>query len=353
MKWKYEVRCLLNTPALRLQSGAADVRGDFDRVYLRFENDRFASIFGLCVLRNAFPADRENVKTSLHYGIRFWAGAYSLKEYAATLSTRKTVMLLPRYGLDNFSLAKNSTDDRVEAYMKNAAGLAAIDGYDPSEIIVCCTGGEELYGISAGFVLADRGYIIFPEYDFGVVNNFVAMNDVPDLVAVRLGDFQNRLIEEGFIEYGGWLHEIELFSSLPSFADKLPTRANNEKSVREELSIALEVEDTDPEASNGYGQVEKYVASSYFDGGMLVCPQRTHDLTPTAITDNASFIKLRDTKDFLLMTWDREGSMPPPRFTSGMSFSEKERKGELLSICRRLIASSIRKAQTVKEMESW
>jgi len=344
--WKYEAKCLLNTSALGLQPEAVDIRGDYDRIYLKFKQDHLALLFGLCVSRSAFPERDGRVTTPLHYGIRFWTGAYSLKEYEPTLSGRKAVMLLPQHDYDSFSAGKKSEEEKLAMYMKNAAGDAKGDGYDPSEIIICCTGGEELYGILAGFVLAERGYIIFPEYDFGVTNNFLPIRGVPDLVAVKLGDFQNRLMREGLIRYGGWLHEIEL----SAFLGGLHGGTTDKRATFDELSVYVEVEDTAPEGSGGYDQLERYAPSGYFDAGMLVCPRREYDLTPRP-GDESLVYGQRRRDDFLLMTWDAQGMMHG-RYAASKTF-ELGKKAELLSLCRRMIAGSIRKVRNVSDMESW
>lgn len=405
-KWRYEVKCLLNTPALRLRPDAVDIRGDFDHIYIKFEQDYFAPLFGLCVSKNSFPtastitaadkgAERKGkMPSSLSYGIKYWSGSYSLHEHREMLAGRNTIMLIPQYYHDHFfSLGQYSQsqsaeeDNKLSAYMKNAAITAArADGKELSELIICCTGGEELYGILAGFTLRERGYIIFPEYDFGMIDACLGigrMGGVPDMVAAKLGEFQDRLIDQGAIEYGAWFHELELRQLLlarenggnGSGGEKGNRAASAEAkksrvtttAVPEEISMVIEVEDTSREASGGYRQLLGYTTTSmyaegraFFDGGMLVCPKRQSDVervtaavtATTASNDpdaergsnnNHLYKPCFEDKDFLVMTWDYKGIMVQPKLKSSVSYSTADGKAELLHICKRLILANMKK----------
>jgi hypothetical protein len=328
--WRYEVECLLKTKALNLQPNGFRTEGDYDRIYLRFQNDDFAMLFGLCIQRNGFPISEREVRTKLHYGIKYWSGAYSLKEHSTTLRNRRTVMLLPQFSFDRFSTGQKSSKDKLTVYMENAANAAKHDGYEPSEVIICCTGGEELYEILAGFVLREQGYILFPEYDYGMVNSLLLerISGVPDMVAVKLGAFQDRLIEQGLMEHGAWFHEIEL--SAANLLGNSSTAKQNYQ-IGPEVALAIEVEDTAYEASSGYKQLDDYNASLCFDGGILVCPRREHDLRD----------EKPDRKNYGVITWDPEGSI----FSRDCTIEQldNQQKNELVQVCKRLIASNIRK----------
>jgi hypothetical protein len=339
--WEYEVKCLENTDALKVQLDSIETKdgGQPIRRYLKFKQDYGAAVFALCVQRNGFPVvpnndeiDSNNPPSieNISYGLKFWSGVYSLDEFKTTLAGRKVVMLLPQYDYDRYEPGlKFRQHDKLTMYLANAAKNARADGYDTSELIICCTGGEELYKILAGYVLREKGYLLFPEYDFGMVSMFLEMSGVPDMIAVKLGSFQDKLINEGIIANGGWFHEIELMAGTnhQEIDDSI-----DEAAVDELLILALEIEDTAQEASSGYNQLHDYTATSYFDGGMLVCPKRHYD-----IEENKN-------SEFCLITWNYEGKMlPGPRFECHLSSSDPNKKKQLVEICKRLITNNIRK----------
>lgn len=342
--WKYETECLQNTNSLMRQLDSIDIKKDKNGnptcLYLRFTKDPDAAIFALLIQKNGFPIIEKGPGDSsmqqIHYGIKFWSGIYSLSEFWPFMKGRKVVALVPNFDYDNYDFGqKFDVSDKLTMYMCNQAILARLDGYDPSGLIICCTGGEELYEILAGYILREKGYILFPEYDFGFASMFLQMHGVPDMIAAKLGQFQSKLITQRLIDQGGWFHEIELKSVIGGYKTEDNTNYNTE--ISEEYVLALEIEDTAQEASSGYKQLYDYTATNYFDGGMLVCPKRHYDLEEDKNIG------------FGLITWNYEGKMvPKPRLECHPLLSsshQTKKRYYLLEICKRLITNNIRKAE--------
>ncbi len=155
---------------------------------------------------------------------------------------------------------------RVETLMLNK--------YNSEELVICkCGFGEDFYSFLASFFLKQQGYIVFPE---GTLDHLVNFYGAPDIVVAKLGDFQERLVEEGVMDRGAIITELNLkmFNQKES---TIKSRCSIDFNVGETYFVAVEVEPGSDRASSGRGQARKYAMSGYFKYGMLACPGREDD----------------------------------------------------------------------------
>lgn len=179
------------------------------------------------------------------------------------LPTRPSALIPREYTDQQSQLEKKSHARQIKT-------KCAEHGINPEELVICYTsgwGGEDLYGALGGFSLRERGYIVFSEDTLGYP--FVDLEGVPDLIAVKLGAFQDKLIEEGIIEHGAWLPELEL--------QKIFGKYTRKGKIGEEETLVIEVEPSKPRASGGRKQLAAYVKTRHFNQGILVCPDRVDD----------------------------------------------------------------------------
>jgi len=186
-------------------------------------------------------------------------------------------------------------------------------GYGDDEVLLISTyfGNEELYAALASFTLRKMGYIVFPE---GIIDKFVNLGGVPDLIAVKLGDFQHRLIRDGVIEGGALITEINLHDILGRVG--FPAEEGGA-----EEAVAVEVESQKYKASEGRRQLESYLSSGCFDYGLLVAPER--------VGDEEYY------PQYGYITWDEHGKK---RFYRGHRVkANPDKKSDLLHVSKRLI----------------
>lgn len=294
-------------------------KGDVQACF-EFEKPKEASLFALHFLFNYFPTDENVVSIPYAYDNRYVCGLSSLDTQASCLKDRKAVFLVD---LNRIGFQGESGTDKSKRYNKNVILAANNMGYRASEIAICYTyGGEALYNIIAGFSLRKKGYVVFPE---GTLDLFLTFNGVPDLVVVKLGAFQDKMIEQGIIEHGAWLAEFELQSVFG--------KCKRKGTVKEEKAIAVEGESASKAASAGHKQLDAYVRTGHFDFGVLVCPGRSGDE--------------KYYPDYGYITWSDEGR--EISYFPTIHQAQREERNETLSISKKLITLSILKSKPIKE----
>lgn len=261
-------------------------RLDFDenRITIEFEDERKAALFSL-MMDSQYPLDDQNIVSSNELRGCFSAlpnyFLYSLKDKRGILEGRRLVYLVDtrpkvvepfdwRSRAVNpgwFERRREIEDSIRKAFMRNLLEDAKGRGYSPKEVVMCRTPfGEDFYGAVGAFLLRSDGYIVFPE---ATLTNLLYMWGTPDMVAVKLGSFQEELVRSSVIERGALLDEIELYGQDGS-------EGTSPRSFEEE-AVAVEVESSSLTASKGHGQLDSYVSTGYFDYGLLICPDRVED----------------------------------------------------------------------------
>lgn len=296
---------------------------------LEFENPKTAISFALN-FENYFPMDDKLIR--INYDLSYVYGIRSLAGYADYLKNRRIVYLIDidrvPYMPTSFGFP-GSVEQKgvaIKNHIKEITASAVEKGTNPKELIVCYTsgwGGEDLYGALGGFSLKDKGYIVFPE---AILDYFVGLDGVPDLIAVKLGAFQDRLIEEGVIEYGAWLPELEL----QRIFDKCMRKGKTEK----EEALAVEVEPSKPRASSGHKQLNAYVSTGHFDLGALVCPGRADDK--------------KYCPEYGYITWDNENK--EVSYFPEKSHRKEEKLNELLVAAKKLVSLALIKNWTTEKL---
>jgi len=237
---------------------------------IEFKDPKIAVLFALN-FENYFPVAGEFVRIT--YDISYLCGIRSLAEHANHLKKRRVVFLVDVDGVPSLSTPLGAPWDTkqrsmaIRNHLKEIIASAVENGTDPEEIIICCTsgwGGEDLYGALGGFSLRDKGYIVFPE-EAGLLNWIVGFTG--DLIAIKLGAFQDKLTEEGIIEYGALLPEFEL--------QNIFGKCTKKGKIQEEEAAAVEIESSKESASDGRRQLRGYVRAGHFNHGILICPGRS------------------------------------------------------------------------------
>jgi len=284
---------------------------------LEFEDPKTAILFALN-FENYFPVNDKLIRIT--YDLSYVCGVRSLVEHADHLKNRRIVYLVDVDGVPSLRAPLGvpwGLEQRrmaIENHVKEIAASAVEKGINPKELIVCYTsgwGGEDLYGALGGFSLRDQGYIVFPEGILGYP--FVDLAGVPDLIAVKFGTFQDKLIEEGIIEHGAWLSELEL--------QKIFGKCTRKDKIGEEEALAIEVEPSKPRASGGRKQLAAYVSTRHFNQGILVCPDIVDD---KKYSQEFGYITWKD-------TYEEESFLPLEK-----TYHRDEKLAEILTASKRV-----------------
>lgn len=251
-----------------------------------FETDPVSAVlFAIHSSNSYFPLNSRHA-VNIRYDASYFRRLGSLVSMGNVLKGRRYVCLKPLGKLfpSGAIFAHSSRATFERAALELAEGFKE-EGVQPNEVIVCYTGGEDFYGVVAGFSLRKRGYIVFPE---GVLDLPIA--GLPDLTAAKLGDLQGKLINQGIIWKGAFLAELELSKVFGKTSNGCPI-------ITEKEMIVVEVEPKKLRASSGRSQLkEKYLPMGYFNNGYLACPNRQED------TKDQSYPELG------LITWDEDGN---------------------------------------------
>jgi hypothetical protein len=319
-------KLIKNSPYL----GVKNVEFSPTQCAIEFKDPKTAVLFALN-FENYFPVAGEFVRIT--YDISYLCGIRSLAEHADHLKKRRVVYLVDVDGVSSLSTpfgAPLDTKHRsmaIENHLKKITASAVEKGTDPEELIVCYTsgwGGEDLYGALGGFSLRERGYVVFPDWtDYPF---FVNMAGVPDLVAVKLGTFQDSLIENGVIEYGAWIVELELY--------EIFGKCTRKGRVEENEAVAAEVEPSKPRASGGRKQLRNYVSTGHFNQAILICPGRADDE--------------KYEREFGYITWD--DSNEERYYRPKITYHQDEKIAELLIASKRLASSILVKNMTLERL---
>lgn len=276
-------------------------------VITKFQNVRDAVLFGIHSSHSYFPVQGKVIRIS--FDSDFIRHFNSLYYYKDVLKNRKYVCL------QDFSAVRNRRKFRgFEKETLELSNRLEKDGINTDELIVTFTGGEDFYGIMGAFALREEGYIVFPEACLDGLD--IGLPGVPDLIAGKLGDFQNRLITSGVIANGGFLAEIDMLDFV---------NLNKKKEVSEipEEALAIEVEPEAKRASGGRKQIRTYLSPGLFNNGILVCTGRIGDE--------------RYYGEHGFMTWDSQGNL--------ITYFSKEdfatNKHLLLDIAKRVVAFTL------------
>jgi len=303
---------------------------NYPECILEFEDPKIATLFAIGLEDNYFPMDNELIPICYDYS--YVCGLHSLNEYANHLKDRRVMYLVDNEWVrtrPNAQIPRDLTEQQTrltkESYARQITTKTAECGRKREEIIVCYTSGwgdEYLYGALGGFSLREQGYIIFPE-EARLLNWLVGFTG--DLIAVKLGAFQDKLIEEGIIEYGAWLPELEL--------QKIFGKCTKKSKIEVEEAVAVEIESSKESASSGRGQLTGYVKGGHFNHGILVCPGR-------AELDEKPIEKMG------LVTWNdkkEEVYIPPEKLSH-----QPEKLAELLTISKRVASLILVKNTTLE-----
>jgi hypothetical protein len=297
---------------------------------LEFEDPKTAILFALN-FENYFPMNDELVRIT--YDVSYVCGVRSLAETADNLKNRRIVYLIDVDRVPSlhaplgvpWGLKERRT--AIENHVKQIIASAVEKGINPKELIVCYTSGwgrEDLYGALGGLSLREKGYIVFPEGILGYP--FIDLAGVPDLIAVKLGAFQDKLIEEGIIEYGGIIPEFEMLGIFG--------RCTRRGKVEEEKAVVVEVESSKPRASGGHKQLDAYVSTGHFDFGVLVCPGRADDQ--------------KYYPEYGYITWGDENE--EISYFPEKSYRKEEKLSELLITAKKLISLTLIKNWTTEKL---
>jgi hypothetical protein len=292
MPTEYELNILKGNRGL-LGLGSLDF--DDERATLEFEDERKAVLFSL-TMGGQYPLDGSKTVTELRecYSTLPNYFLYSLRRKRDLLRGRRLVYLVDTRPETRATAWRAITPDdyhfippdlaerlreqeyreRVEfeeyrwkTSVRNLLEDAKGRGYSPREVVICrTTFGEDFYGAVGAFALRSEGYLVFPE---GTLSDLLKMWGTPDMVAVKLGPFQEELAEFSVVERGALLDEVELYGQCENRG------AGSEPFLEE--AVAVEVESSSSTASKGREQLGSYVSTGYFDYGLLVCPGRVGD----------------------------------------------------------------------------
>ena len=125
-------------------------------------------------------------------------------------------------------------DDLLTWSVEENLRMLVANGLDPRNSIICYTRypSEDLYSAIAALFLREQGYIVFPE---GILDYpFIDLIGTPDLIAVKLGTFQDKLIKEGIIGYGAVMPELEMLGIFGK-------EEGGKKDIGEEKAVAVEL----------------------------------------------------------------------------------------------------------------
>jgi len=288
---------------------------------IKFKEPKEAVLFGLHSINSYFPTENEII--NLSYDSTFIRRLDALLHYKNILKDRKYIWIEDlsyirgRTLYSSITYALKTEARNVSKFIERRIGI------DPNNVIITFTGGEDFYSIMGSFILREKGYIIFPEASLDL-----PLVGVPDLIVAKLGKLQEYLIRKGIINNGGFLAEIELSSIFGS--SKRQTILQN---LNEEI-LAIEVEPEAKRASGGRKQLENYLASKSFNGGILICPGRIGD--EKYYQD--SFI-----------TWTREGDpviyISPPKYHMTQNISVS------LKIAKRMVIFTLLKNTKLSKLE--
>lgn len=327
------IELIVNTPHLKIRKHELK----YPDCILEFENPKIATLFALnfsTPYPSYFPTDGKPIP--IIYDASYACGLRSLNEHAEHLKNRRVVFLVDCDAVTSYlphPSIPGSLEQRhvaIENHTKQITASAIEKGINPEELIVCYTsgcGGEDLYGALGGFSLREQGYIVFPE---GILDHFVWLAGVPDLIAVKLGVFQDKLIEEGIIEYGGFIPEFEML--------EIFGKCTRRDKVEEEKALAVEVEPGKRRASGGRKQLAAYMSTGHFNHSILVCPGLVNDEKYEDYYPGCGYI-----------TWDDKNKEVPPYFPE-KSYQEKEKLNEVLTAAKKLVSLMLIKNLTTEKL---
>lgn len=307
---------------------------NYPECILKFEDPKIATLFALnfsTPYPPYFPTDGKSIP--IIYDASYVCGLRSLNEHAEHLKNRRVVYLVDCDAVTSHlphPSIPGSLEQRhiaIENYTKQITASAVEKEINPKELIVCYTsgwGGEDLYGALGGFSLREQGYIVFPEGILGYP--FVDLAGAPDLIAVKLGASQDRLIEEGIIEHGAWLPEIEL--------QKIFGKCARGGKIQEEESLAIEVEPSKPRASGGRQQLRNYVRTGHFNQGILICPSRADDT--------------KYEREFGYITWDDTNK--EECYRPEITYHRDEKLAKLLTVSKKVVSLILVKNMALEEL---
>jgi hypothetical protein len=313
---------------------------------LEFDSPIDAFVFALHSTWNFFPNHKHNEirYTDYHMQNRFLVGIEHLGNYVPCPPRRYLFLVKPEYGRESemevrrlYSaglqyltpelfrqtvemLEKELPKALMEAVVRKPKAWVPIiqrtakeEGLSEEEYSICYTGpGERLYNLLAGFVLKEDGWMIFPE---GTLSSLLPVGGAPDMIAVKIPDLQEYLVSLGIVEKRGfWLAELQAKSS--------NTKIMLKDTPDEGLSIVLEGESSNRSVSKGRSQLNMYMDSKLFNGGVLVGPEIIEaQAAPHGV-----------------ISWNRDGVLLKryPRMQSEKSTLET------LSVTSKLVAATLR-----------
>ncbi len=263
----------------------------YNTLILEFRDPRDAIVLATRFNSNYFPSDKGYFKLRYEPSLAF--GFSQIQDKKEELKDRKYMVISDiSHCHETWRELPSTTiywfDDCIRSGIETALNYLRDAGIDEREAIICITSlGEDFYDAIGSYILRSLGFIVIPQEVYSL---FEYIWGVPDLIAVKLGRFQEDLIKAGVIEYGALLMEFELYGLFGKRKYKAEPRK-----IDQEISVVVEVKGESRVGSRGHKQLNKYLNSGLFNYGVLICPGRIDDQ--------------RYYPDHGVITWDYDGNV--------------------------------------------